>query len=228
MSDKKDLLVLLKDKSPRTASELAAALDVTSRTIYRWVEKLAEEGFAIYSTAGRAGGVYLGNPEDQVVSSDSDDDAEKVVNAVKSTKTENPKPKSPKTKKASEKKSEVKEVKIETKVEVEQVYVDWLEVSFSPEEIELKIDKKFIVCKEAILTKHVLNFTYHLPQGKMLICSTEPVKFFYHENEWHILAWVRQVEKFKVFQLLNMTDLMIGPEKHNRTADFSIQEAMKK
>ena len=227
MSDKKDLLILLKDKSPRTASELAAALDVTSRTIYRWVEKLAEEGFSIYSTAGRSGGVYLGNPEDNAVSSDADDDAKKIADVVKSTKSvnHNSKSTSKKTKKISEKKPENK---IESKIEVEQFYVDWLEVSFSEEEIELKIDKKFVVCKEAILTKHVLNFTYHLPQGKMLICSTEPVKFFYHENEWHILAWVRQVEKFKVFQLLNMTDLMIGPEKHNRTADFSIQEVMKK
>ena len=264
MSDKKDLLVLLKAESPRTASDLAKALDVTSRTIYRWVEKLQEEGQPIYSTTGRSGGIGLDLDGSIIASLE----AAKSVPDTKSSgavdmaeeddfSIETPKlhflSEEKKTKKAKSKKTEkapaASKVTVEEELKTKEtvpsesssssavsdrlsdegpVFADWVEIDFTDEEIEFKIDKKYVICKEAIFTRHVLNFTYHLPQGKMLICSTEPVKFFLHDGQWHVLAWVRQVEKFKVFQLLNMTELQIGPEKHNRTADFSIQQVMKK
>ena len=251
MSSKNDLLVLLKAESPRTASDLAKILDVTSRTIYRWVEKLAEEGNPVYSLPGRAGGVGL-DLDGSVIASLEElkkKAAEEKPFVAESEVAAEDKNKAEEKDKEKEGKTE-KELKLENEMDTnlsvhflsEQsenkdddrlfdngpVYEDWLEVDFSDEEVEFKIDKKYVICKEAIFTRHVLNFTYHLPQGKMLICSTEPVKFFLHDGQWHILAWVRQVEKFKVFQLLNMTELQIGPEKHNRRADFSIQQAMKK
>ncbi len=96
MSDKKDLLILLKDKSPRTAVDLAAALDVTSRTIYRWVEKLSEEGYPVYSTAGRSGGIYLGDSDGVVLEKSSakpkskaKPKTEKASNSETESKSEN-------------------------------------------------------------------------------------------------------------------------------------------
>lgn len=289
MSDKNDLLILLKAESPRTASDLAKILDVTSRTIYRWVEKLIDEGHPIYSTTGRSGGIGL-DLDGSIIAAlnaerNSEETAEKESKKSKESNKKSDKAKisSRKAEKSisddedfgeitkendvaeiiaqktktdinvdTDKQDKQNEIKDDTKEKIREelapkvsfvkseminddrlsdagsVYADWLEVDFSQEEIDCKIDKKYVVCKEAIFTRHILNFTYHLPQGKMLICSTEPVKFFLHDGQWHILAWVRQVERFKVFQLLNMTDLMIGPEKHNRIADFSIQQAMKK
>ena len=254
MSDKKDLLVLLKAESPRTAADLAKALDVTSRTIYRWVDKLIEEGHPIYSTTGRAGGIGLdldGSVRASMLSANTNKVSSSTTKVAKDSKAAKKNKGSetsesdddfsieaPKLHFLSEEKNPASEkpdasvsapvVSTDRLSDDGPVYADWIEIDFSKEEIEFKIDKKYVICKEAIFTHHVLNFTYHLPQGKMLICSTEPVKFFLHDGQWHILAWVRQVEKFKVFQLLNMTELQIGPERHNRTADFSIQQAMNK
>ena len=195
MSSKKDLLALLMEQSPRKASDLAKELSVTSRTVYRWVEKLQDEGFVISTEMGRNGGIYLNRSE---------------------KKSDIP-----------SKKTNEQQISVAEKTSSQTMY-DWLEIDFSQEEIAMGINTKFSICKEAIFTKHVLNFTYHLPQNKILICTTEPVKFFFHENEWHILAWIRQVEKFKVFKLMNMTDLLVGPEKHNRECDFLISDLLKK
>ena len=53
------ILYYLLDRGRATASELAAALEVSQRTIYRDVEALSGAGIPIYAEPGRNGGICL-------------------------------------------------------------------------------------------------------------------------------------------------------------------------
>ena len=53
------ILYYLLDRGRATAPELAAALEVSQRTIYRDVEALSGAGIPIYAEPGRNGGICL-------------------------------------------------------------------------------------------------------------------------------------------------------------------------
>lgn len=103
----------------------------------------------------------------------------------------------------------------------------WIEVSFTDKEKESKLDIKYDTCKQAVIQGKVLSFSYNLPDGKTLNCTTEPVRLYLADNEWHILAWIRKVDKYKLFKLSYMTDLELLSEKFTRQADFLIQDVLK-
>ena len=61
MSDSRlfKILYYLLDKGNATAPELAAAFEVSSRTIYRDIEALSGAGIPVYTEPGRNGGISL-------------------------------------------------------------------------------------------------------------------------------------------------------------------------
>ena len=196
MSEKK-LIELLKEKNPQTATELANQLNVSNRTIYRWAEKLSEMGIDIVSTKGRNGGILLKDDKVDMSQFQNETTPKKEKNMTK-TKTSN----------------------------MSTFDDSWLEVSFSEEEKASQLDKKYDTCKKSILESKVLSFSYNLPDGKVLNCTTEPVRLYLSDYQWHILAWIRKAEKYKLFKLENMTSLELLDETFSRTADFKIQDAL--
>ena len=202
--NEKKLIELLQQKNPQSASELSEQLNVSNRTVYRWAEKLAEKGLKIITTKGRNGGIFL---ED--------------VNIDLSSFEDEPSPK-PKTK---SNKTSAKEKNMTSNM---STFSDaWLEVSFSEHDKASKLDIKYDICKEAVIQSKVLSFSYNLPERKTLNCTTEPVRLYLANNEWHILAWIRKVDKYKLFKLSYITDLELHSEKFTRQADFVIQEVLK-
>ena len=196
MNEKK-LIELLKEKNPQTANELANQLNVSNRTIYRWAEKLSEMGIDIVSTKGRNGGILL-NDDNVDMSKFENETTQKTEKNMTQTKTSN----------------------------MSTFDESWLEVSFTNEEKASQLDVKYDTCKMSVLESKVLSFSYNLPDGKVLNCTTEPVRLYLSDYQWHILAWIRKAEKYKLFKLENMTSLELQEETFSRTADFKIQDAL--
>lgn len=206
--NEKKLIELLQQKNPQSATELSEQLNVSNRTVYRWAEKLAEKGLKITSTKGRNGGIFLEDVNIDLSSLEEE---------------ESPKPKAKLNMTSAKEKNMTKNMTSNM-----STFSDaWLEVSFSEHDKASKLDIKYDICKEAVIQSKVLSFSYNLPEGKTLNCTTEPVRLYLANNEWHILAWIRKVDKYKLFKLSYITDLELHSEKFTRQADFVIQEVLK-
>lgn len=68
------LMLLLQARSPRSARELAQALEVSQRTIYRDVEALSTSGVPVYAERGSNGGIALSDGYRQAIAQFSTDE----------------------------------------------------------------------------------------------------------------------------------------------------------
>ncbi len=67
-------LLLLQGQRRRTAGELAVALEVSTRTVYRDVEALSASGVPIHMERGRGGGVVLADDYRRAIAQFTDDE----------------------------------------------------------------------------------------------------------------------------------------------------------
>ena len=208
-----EFVYILIDKKQVTAKEMSKRFDVSTRTIYRWVESLSVSGIPVYSLKGRGGGIAIAEKFAMDNTVLSEDERLAIVSSVKALESLSGKSSSAVSpeKKAADKLSRL--VANDT---------DWLEVDFAPWSPEgAEVRNLFGILRDSILKKRQISFDYFTGDGRSEKRIVHPWKLIFRGQSWYLQGWctTRKAERF--FKLTRMRNLMMTSKEANISINIS-------
>lgn len=188
------LLYLLLQKGMATAPELADALEVSVRTVYRDVEALSLAGVPVYATAGKGGGISLlsGYTFDKAIL--SDDEQNQLLFAIQSLQaTEQP----------------VGALLSKLGAVFRKPGANWIAVDFSRWGMGRVDSQKFELLKESILRKRTLRILYCGTSGETSEREIKPFKLVFKDKHWYLQAFCLRADDYRLFKISRILELTL-------------------
>ena len=174
-----------------SAAEFAEYFNVSTRTIYRYVDELSLANIPIYMKKGKNGGISL--LPDYTLNKVflSDEEKSEIVASLKAF-----------TNLKDEKNSQSTINKLSGLFKSTQV--DWLEVDFSRWK-DKKISKDtFDLIKSAIIFSEKLKLDYYNLKNQRIVRVVRPIKLLYKSMDWYLYGYCETREDYRFFKLKRM------------------------
>lgn len=195
------ILYTLLETGTATAPELASALEVSVRTVYRDVEALSMAGVPVYASPGKGGGISLlpNYAFDKALL--SDEEQNQLLFALQSLRaTELP----------------VGALLKKLGGMFQKPDVCWIETDFSRWGMGRVDNEKFERIKTAILEKRVLNILYCGAAGDTTARSVFPFKLAFKDKSWYLQAYCQKAEDYRLFKISRIVELSLSQERFSR------------
>lgn len=192
------IVYLLLEKGTLTAPELARALEVSIRTIYRDVEALSIAGVPVYASQGKNGGISLmpNYAFDKALL--SDDEQNQILFAIQSLR-------------ATDQPVDALLSKLGGLFQKENA--SWIEVDFSRWGLGKTDTRKFEQLKTALIQKRTLEIVYCSSSGETNRRVILPIKLIFKDKSWYLQAYCRMAEDFRVFKVNRIVELTVLDER---------------
>ncbi|MGV8956416.1 helix-turn-helix transcriptional regulator [Lactococcus lactis] len=178
-----------------TSKELGKIFEVSTRTIYRDINKLSSSGVPIYTEQGRNGGISLLNNHILNKVFLTSEEKNNLLVLLKGVQTINPG--------ISERSfSKLKSL-------FQEEFDDWLEVDFSTWYGKKEADKTFELIKQSILKKNVIEFNYIGSNEKYTKRNCQPYKLVFKNQSWYLNAFCLIRKEFRFFKITRMSSICI-------------------
>jgi len=211
-----EFVYILIDKKQVTAKEMSKRFDVSTRTIYRWVEALSVSGIPVYSLKGRGGGIAIAEKFAMDNTVLSEDERLAIVSSVKALESLSGKSSSVVSpeKKAADKLSRL--VANDT---------DWLEVDFAPWSPEgSEVRNLFGILRDSILKKRQISFDYFTGDGRSEKRIVHPWKLVFRGQSWYLQGWCTSRKAERFFKLTRMRNLLMTAKDANISINIAASQ----
>lgn len=201
------LLYLLLEKGSSTAPQLAQALEVSVRTVYRDVETLSISGVPVYASAGKGGGISLmpGYSVDKALFSDAEQ--RELLFALQSLR-------------AADQHMDALLSKLGAAFQQgTQEAQNWIEVDFARWGLQHTDRDRFDLLKQAILEHRVLDVAYCGASGKHSQRKVQPVKLIFKEKHWYLQAFCLTAQDYRLFKISRIVSLSDTGERFTPRAE---------
>jgi len=187
------IVYLLQDRKHVTAKELAEYFEVSTRTILRDIDTLAEAGIPVYTTKGKGGGIFIMDRFILNKTTVSKEEQEQILFALQSLKLT----------------EQVEEKELLTKLQTffQNTSSGWIEVDFSRWGSDENEKEIFSLIKKSILRQKVLKFDYTSMTGETLRREVNPLRFVFKRNAWYLQGYCCQKEDYRTFKIYRMRNI---------------------
>ena len=198
------ILYLLLDKGSCTAPELARALEVSTRTIYRDIEALSMAGIPVYAVQGKNGGVHLMPNYSFDKALFSDDEQNQILYAIQSLKaTDQP----------------VDALLNKLGGLFQKQNANWIEVDFSRWGLGNTDSAKFEQLKTALIGRRALEIVYCSSSGETNRRVIQPLKLIFKDKGWYLQAFCRKAQNYRLFKVNRIVELTVLDERFDDPPD---------
>lgn len=186
---------ILVNKENITAPELARKFNVSTRTIYRDIELLSENGIPVYCSQGKGGGISIldGYTVDKAMFSDNEQ--KQILMALGSVNA---------TGQVDVNDSLTKMANIFKKNET-----DWISIDFSPWQCNEKDKETFEILKNSIFSRNEVSFSYFNLKGEHSNRIVEPYRLVFKSNNWYLYGFCTDRQDVRFFKLTRIDDLKV-------------------
>lgn len=195
------------EKKSVSASELSTRLEVSTKTIYRDIERLTMAGMPIYTTKGKGGGISLMDGFVMNKALFNEEEKLNILSAVQAFEEISPE--------KNNKPSRLNSFFGNTSS-------DWIEVDFSSWSSPKEERELFNRLKKSILAKTTVSFTYSNGKGEELERIVEPLKLGFKNQSWYLYGFCRTRNAPRFFKLIRIRNLKPNTEIFNRTTPAEI------
>ncbi len=198
------IVYLLLEKGAMTAPQLARALEVSTRTIYRDIEALSMAGIPVYATQGKNGGVALMPNYAFDKALFSDEEQNQILYAIQSLRAVD---------------QPVDALLNKLGGLFQKQNANWIEVDFSRWGLARTDSERFEQLKTALIGRRALEIVYCSSSGETNRRMILPIKLIFKDKGWYLHAFCRMAEDFRLFKVNRIVELTLLDEQFDRLPD---------
>lgn len=198
------MLIELLNNDKVNANYLSEKLEVSIRTIYRYVDTLVNTNIPITTKIGKNGGIMLGSEYKINQTFLTDLEIQSIISGLEYLKYDQniSDVESLISKIASMRKSRSNNSKIDSKFVIEHTNSLSKIIGSKIEQFSIAIDNLLVV-----------EIIYHNRNHDKTMRNIEPINFVLNDNEWYVYCFCRLKQDYRIFKLSRITNICITNEK---------------
>lgn len=201
------MLIELLNNDMLTAEELAAKLEISPRTVYRYVDALSGAHIPVYCQKGRGGGIMIGDDFKLSANYFSKDELQLILAALDAIQ-----PRSDKVNTVIKKLSAIKNVRSAHQGGFvnEDFVVDNANTLLSNPKLAAKFDALAAAKKE----RRTVRICYHNRIGEISERDVQPYAFVLSNNNWYVYAYCLKDSALRLFKISRITHIILLDTKY--------------
>lgn len=206
-----------------TAAQLASKLEISVRTVYRYLDVLSSAGIPLYCRRGNGGGIMVGREFRLPAMFLTRDELDVTLAALSAPEVKN-------MNSAAQARDKLATMKDRRPSEAKLYYNENYVVDNSDEGSNVSLSDKINTVISAKHNRQTMRICYHDYHGATTTRDIAPQYLVYHDGSWYVNAFCHLRGEMRLFKIARITHMTLTggvfiPQTNSKTYSFKMKPA---